>query len=152
MSLNLFVLLNLFLKMYCQVANSLFSVGFEMAPFQNLVFVHPKFAFASQALKQCGNGNLIKSLPKNCRAQNISPVFPKDLCQCYAPPSLICRLNQSGIGSEQGTGSNIEYWGLEQILTRYINPSESIHHVFQPLYDVCVQTLAEWNINRYLSN
>ena len=70
MSLNLFVLLNLFLKMYCQVANSLFSVGFEMAPFQNLVFVHPKFAFASQALKQYVNGNMIKSLPKNCRAQN----------------------------------------------------------------------------------
>lgn len=70
MSLNLFVLLNLFLKMYCQVASSLFSVGFEMAPFQNLVFVHPKFAFASQALNQYVNGNMIKSIPKNCRAQN----------------------------------------------------------------------------------
>ena len=70
MSLNLFVLLNLFLKMYCQVASSLFSVGLVMAPFQNLVFVHPKFAFAIQALKQYVNGNMIKSLPKNCRAQN----------------------------------------------------------------------------------
>ena len=70
MSLNLFGLLNLFLKMYCQVVSSLFSVGFEMAPFQNLVFVHPKSAFANQALKQYVNENMIKLLRKNCRDQN----------------------------------------------------------------------------------
>ena len=75
MSLNLFVLLNLFLKMYCRVVSSLFSVGFEMAPFHNLVFVHPKSAFASQALKQYVNWNMIKSLHKHCRVQSTYLIF-----------------------------------------------------------------------------
>ena len=63
----------------------------------------------------------------NCKDQNISPVFPKDLCQCNAPSSIFdlqIKPIRDGIGT--GQGSNIEYWGLEQILTRYINPSESI--------------------------
>ena len=61
--------------MYCQVASSLFPVGFEMAPFQNLVFAHPKSAFASQALEQYVNGNMIIHNVKNTELKIVSLLF-----------------------------------------------------------------------------